>query len=88
MLPYGEKKRKNKLHDFDECSICSEKNISKGSERQKVKREIKKETDDFYNPEITTTKIKLPEGKVPKGWTFEVDEEIGTDIEEILEEED
>ena len=46
MLPYGEVKRKNKIHPHDECSICSEKNISKGSERQKAKQEIEKEQEE------------------------------------------
>lgn len=43
MIPYGEKKRKNKRHPHNECSVCSEKSIIKKCARQQARQNIQEE---------------------------------------------
>ena len=46
MLPYGQKKRKQKPHAHDECGVCcSHPPLNSKSGRQQGKKEIQKELD-------------------------------------------
>jgi len=45
-IPYGSKKRGNKLHPHDKCEACGESNICKKTARREAKEEIKKELEE------------------------------------------
>ena len=65
MIAYGEKKRRDKLHDYDKCSICAEKTILKKTARQDARREIRKELNEMLKvteeDSIRTNHVMVPD---------------------------
>ena len=53
MIAYGEKKRGHKLHDYDRCEVCSEKNPpNKKWARREGKKQIREQIsgEDWLPP--------------------------------------
>jgi len=55
MIPYGKRKRgSSKIHPRNECPICSEINIDKGSERNKLKKDTQEEINAIIGEDNKT----------------------------------